>query len=328
MLKLKYLFENFDLAKEALKNWTHDTDTLDEMLARFRISSNAIYPFLQEGKLCFLRLAPIEEKQEQNVFGEIEFINYLLLHNYPALEPLKAISGEDCLKLSTPWGEYYAAAFKGVRGVQIENTGMSNEIMYAYGNALGRLHALSAEFVPTTKKWTHLEALDWIADTLSTYHAPNAVVLALSALREELRLPPMQEDTYGLVHYDFEPDNVFYNQETKACAVIDFDDGMYHWYALDIEQVFGSLSDELSGDALEAAQNEFIKGYQEEHSYSEEMRSALPLMHRFIQLYGYARLIRCVAERFDNEPEWLEKLREKLDSVIAAKEADLVGTAF
>lgn len=62
MLKLKYLFENYNLAKEALKNWEHDTDTLDEMLSQFRISSNAIYPFCQGGKVCFLRLAPTEEK--------------------------------------------------------------------------------------------------------------------------------------------------------------------------------------------------------------------------------------------------------------------------
>lgn len=40
MLKLKYLFENYDLAKEALKNWEHDEDTLDNMLSQFRISSN------------------------------------------------------------------------------------------------------------------------------------------------------------------------------------------------------------------------------------------------------------------------------------------------
>lgn len=49
MLKLRYLFENYDLAKEALENWKHDEDALDEMLPQFRISSNAIYPFCQGG---------------------------------------------------------------------------------------------------------------------------------------------------------------------------------------------------------------------------------------------------------------------------------------
>lgn len=324
MLKLKYLFENYDLAKEALKNWTHDDDTLNEMLSRFRISSNAIYPFCQNGKVCFLRLAPVDEKLEKNVLGEIEFINYLLGHDYPALEPIKAVTGEECLKLDTEWGEYYATAFKKVGGVQIEDTVMSNGIIYEYGKALGRLHSLSAEFMPKTKKWTHIEVLDWIEAILSEYNAPNNIVSALAALKGELSSLPLRQDNYGLIHYDFELDNVFYDKETKTCAVIDFDDGMYHWYALDVEQAFDSLEDELSGEVLEIAKNEFIRGYKEEHCYTEEMKMSHPLMRQFINLYGYARLIRCVAEKFTDEPEWLVELRKKLERVILEKETSIL----
>ena len=53
MLKLKYLFENFELAKLALTNWEHDEDTLDEYLKYFRISSNAVYPFSIRGQPLF-----------------------------------------------------------------------------------------------------------------------------------------------------------------------------------------------------------------------------------------------------------------------------------
>lgn len=325
MLKLKYLFENYDLAKEALKNWEYDDINLDEMLSQFRISSNAIYPFCQDGKVCFLRLAPVEEKLEKNILGEIEFINYLIKHAYPALEPIKTLTGEESLKLNTKWGEYYATAFKKVCGVQIEDTDMSNEIMYEYGKALGRLHSLSAEFMPKTKKWTHIEVLNWIESVLSEYNAPNDIVSTLATLKSELSLIPIQKDSYGLVHYDFELDNVFYDKESKTCAVIDFDDGMYHWYALDIEQVFDSLEAELSGESFERAKNEFIRGYQEEHCYTKEMKMLHPLMRRFINLFGYAQLIRCVSEKFVNEPAWLVELREKLDKAISEKETSILS---
>ena len=106
MLKLKYLFENYGLAKEALENWEHDEDTLDRMLSQFRISSNAIYPFCQNGEVCFLRLSPLEEKMENNVFGEMEFIRYLLERGYPALKPIGTKTGELCLKLDTEWGQF------------------------------------------------------------------------------------------------------------------------------------------------------------------------------------------------------------------------------
>lgn len=49
MLKLKYLYENYDLARFALKNWECDKETLNDCLQHFRISSNAVYPFLWHG---------------------------------------------------------------------------------------------------------------------------------------------------------------------------------------------------------------------------------------------------------------------------------------
>ena len=77
MLQLKYMFENYELAKHALTNWNHDEESLDAYLKYFRISSNAIYPFKGCGKRCFLRLAPVEEKQEENLRGELAFLQYL-----------------------------------------------------------------------------------------------------------------------------------------------------------------------------------------------------------------------------------------------------------
>ena len=324
VLKLKYLFENYDLAKEALENWEHDNDTLDKMLSQFRISSNAIYPFFQNDEVCFLRLSPFDEKMEKNVFGEMEFINYLLACGYPALKPVRTKSGEVCLKLDTEWGRFYATAFSRVDGVPIEDTEMSNEILFEYGKTLGKLHSLSSKYDPKTKKWTHSEVMDWIASVLLEYNAPDYVVSELIAVKSELDGLPANHNNYGLVHYDFELDNVFYDKEKKTCSVIDFDDGMYHWFVLDIEQVFDSLEDELSGESLQSARSEFIRGYKEERRYTREMDESRPLMRRFINLYSYARLIRCVAEKLADEPEWLVELREKLGKSILKKEANML----
>lgn len=324
MLKLKYLFENYDLAKEALENWEHDHDPHDKMLSQFRISSNAIYPFCQNGEVCFLRLAPCDEKMEKNVFGEMEFINYLLACGYLALKPVRTKTGEICLNLDTAWGRFYATAFSRVDGVPIEDAEISNEIMFEYGKALGKLHSLSSKYVPKTKKWTHNEALDWTASVLKEYNAPDYVVSELIAIRSELDGLPANHNNYGLVHYDFELDNVFYDKEKKTCSVIDFDDSMYHWFALDIEQAFDSLKDKCSGESLQSARSEFIRGYKEEHQYTQEMDEARPLMRRFINLYGYARLIRCVAEKFADEPAWLVELRGKLGKSILQKEANML----
>lgn len=324
MLKLKYLFDNVDLAKLALANWTFDRDTLDQDLSMYRISANAIYPFRQNGNICFLRLAPTEEKLEKNLLGELEFIQYLLSHEYPSLEPIKALSGDVLLKLNTPWGEYYASAFRRVNGIPLERTAMTHDILHHYGKALGKLHALSSEFTPGIKKWSHLEALQWIRDVLKEYNAPKAAFSELDAIAFGLAALPIHKNNYGLTHYDFELDNVFYDNSSNSCWVIDFDDGMYHWFALDIEQVFEALADRFNEHELESARSTFIKAYRTEFVYPEEAEASLPLMRRFIDLYKYARLIRCVAEMGEQEPPWMVGLRSKFGDIVKRIELQMI----
>lgn len=323
MLKLRHLFENVELAKTALQSWEHDAETLDEMLSNYRISSNAIYPFKQKEEVCFLRLAPVDEKFEKNILGELEFINYLVTNDYPALIPIPTFNNETYIQFSSPWGEYFASAFRKVPGVQIDDIELTEEVLKAYGKALGQLHFLSSRFTPMNAKWSHDEALHWIEMTLNEYKASIVVIRELNEVKKSLSQISMSPENYGLIHYDFESDNVFYDETTQTCSVIDFDDGMYHWYALDLEQVFDSLGEMLEEEKLTHAKDTFIQAYQTEFDVSKETESLFPLMRRFVNLYRYARLIRCVSDVFENEPEWLVGLRKKLNSIIDRYETSL-----
>ncbi|WFR65724.1 hypothetical protein P9222_00285 [Paenibacillus amylolyticus] len=66
MLTLKYLFQHNDLAEMILKNWNYDPESLD-MFQYYRISSNAVYPFREQGEVRLLRFAPVEEKSESTL---------------------------------------------------------------------------------------------------------------------------------------------------------------------------------------------------------------------------------------------------------------------
>ena len=89
MLPLKYLFENYDLTKEALTRYAHSERHLDRLLADFRISSNAIYPFRteDEARICVLRLSPITEKSPREVESEL-----------PSASPVSTITRTNLLK--------------------------------------------------------------------------------------------------------------------------------------------------------------------------------------------------------------------------------------
>lgn len=302
MMKLRYLFENFDLARLALENYAHDEQTLDLYLRHFRISSNAVYPYANNGVRCFLRLAPVEEKQLEMVEAEIAYIQYLRQAGYPAMKPIPDCGGRLASLLDSPWGTYCVSAFEGVPGRPMEEA--LPDGLFEMGRTLGWMHVLSREYQPIKQRPDHRQILMDVRRMLEENHAPAKTLERLDELSKALKALPVTRETYGLLHYDFEPDNVFWNGET--CSVIDFDDAMLGWFALDVEQALEELGEE--GAAT------FMQGYLSISPFTEEMEAQRPLMRKFIQLRGYARLLHCLNDEIPDPPGWMVELRQKLNT--------------
>lgn len=314
MLKFKYLFDNRELANMILNYWEYDHDD-PNLLKYYRISSNAIYWCKNKGNTFFLRFAPAEEKSKEKILAELEFLKYLKNSGYSSAETILSKAGNELETVNTPWGKYYASAFKKASGTQLERIHLTNDIVFGFGKALGKLHKLSSEFNPVNNKrgdWK--ESFDWMEDILSAFPDETAAKNEISLLRNYFSKLPATKDNFGLVHYDFELDNVFYDEVSKTYTAIDFDDSMYHWYALDIEQSLDSLKEEIQEDQIEPLTNDFIKGYLSEYDISDEMLKMLPVFRRYIDLYNYVRILYSSEEKWDNEPDWLVELRGKLDN--------------
>lgn len=310
-MKLKYLFKNFDLAEMIVKNW--DYDNL-EYFKYFRISSNAIYPFSNQGKVYFLRISPIDEKSEKNMLAELEFLGYLRDNNYAATQAKPSKNGRELEIVNTPWGWYYAAVFPRVRGKALGDIEITDDITLQWGRALGKLHRLSREYKPAiSRRNTWKDQLEWIKRLLKELPDETDAMREADKLTEIFQTIPVTEDNYGLVHYDFESDNIFYDRDTNEIIPIDFDDSMYHWYVMDVEQVLDNIKNELSGERAEEVSKIFLKGYNCEYSVSEEAIEQLPVFRRFANLYAHARVLRSLGEKWDNEPECLTALRVKLN---------------
>ncbi|MDO9086049.1 MAG: phosphotransferase [Anaerolineaceae bacterium] len=266
MLKFRYLFNNPDLAHMLVKNWEYDEDS-EELFQYFRISANAIYPMKIYGNICYLRFSPVSEKSEENLLAELAFIEYLRNQRYPAMEAIKSISGDQLVRKETDWGEYYACVFKQVEGKQISQTDFNDEIMIAYGIALGELHSLSKKYQnPSVKRWSHNDVFDWIEKTLTGLGSDQKPIRELTLLRSEFDQLTINQENYGLIHFDFEPDNVFYDETSQRCSVIDFDDAMYHWYVMDIVKALDAINDEMGTEDCSLQEEVFLDGYRSVHN--------------------------------------------------------------
>lgn len=316
MLKFRYLFNNQDLAEMLVKNWEHDSESL-ELFKYFRISANAIYPFKKDGESCFLRFRPLTEKGEEILVAELEFLKYLRYHGYPVVEIVDTKEGSGFVRKETPWGEYTGCVFRQMPGKQISQTSFDDEVLFAYGSALGELHALSKKFEPIrASRWSHTDVMDWMERELSQLASNSEALDELVEIRKQLSQLPQHNLVYGLIHYDFEPDNVFFDESNYRCSVIDFDDAMYHWYVMDIVQALAAIKDELSRDDISHQEKIFLEGYNQKFILDSELLNYQDLFRRFARLYQYTRVRRAMGESWENEPSWMVNLREQLSGLL------------
>lgn len=312
MLKLKYLLDNPELAKVLVKHWEHDAESL-ELFQYFRISSNAIYPFRAKGQIHLLRFAPIEEKNAACVMAELDFIDYLKGYGIPVLEAVPSKNGKYLEQVETPWGTYLSSVFKRVDGQQLGELPLTYEMCKMQGVSLANLHKASSAYKPKHScRLSYAECFTSM-DSLLKGKSQEALARAeLQLLSESFEQLGKDCDSYGLIHYDFELDNLFYDKNQQKMSIIDFDDSMYHWYAQDVYLALKSIreeSDPIDSVELERA---FLSGYESVRPMPEAYETHRELFERFSNLYKYCRILKATEEPLVDEPEWMKELRVHL----------------
>ena len=179
-----------------------------------------------------------------------------------------------------------------------------------WGRSLGEYHNASAGYrddrIPSWK--------DHITTIRRVLPASEVVVLReLDSVEASMECLHVDDANYGLVHYDFELDNIRWNDGVPG--LMDFDDFVYMWYAADmiigISELYEDSVDRI--DLEDERFQAFLRGYRSVRPLSDETLANLPLFLRFDSLYGYSRIYRSTEEGpIEGEPQWTTDLRDKL----------------
>ncbi|MEP7357375.1 MAG: phosphotransferase [Anaerolineales bacterium] len=140
-------------------------------------------------------------------------------------------------------------------------------------------------------------------DAASLLREWNALSEALSAL-------PMDDGRLGLIHFDFDLDNLVWH--AGGIGVLDFDDCARYWYAADIAL---ALRDLFSGgvDLSHPSFRMFIEGYRSQNALEEAAIQQMPLFLRLSKLVQYGRMARALdMAEGGSYPDWLVGLEAKL----------------
>ena len=301
---------NSPFAEEIAKLWGYDERTLKF----FRASANFLYIFQNKGQDYFLRFKSAEEKSEEKIKAEIKILNYLDKYLSNTVKAVKSLNNRYVETVETELGTYHAVVFERLQGKQYEIEELNLDQYYKWGKALGELHKNSNN-IPTDitnrrNSWqNHIKFIDNNLPENET-----AAIKELKEIEQWLKGLEITEQNYGLIHFDFELDNLVWND--GKINILDFDDSANYWYVGDIAFALRDLF-KNGVDLNNKYFKGFITGYESEHSLDRNILSDLSWFMKLHNLFTFTKLLRTIdISNSDKYPEWLLKLRRKLTGVV------------
>lgn len=304
---------NDAFAQSLLQFWEYDEGTL----RLWRASSNFVYVFERNQVQYFLRISFEHDNSLEQIRAELEFMQYLKTNGFPTVTSIQSKNKKLIETLSTPEGTYFAVVFNAANGFNLDEDTITEKQMEEWGKSLALLHCLSKTYEPVCdKRKSWLDTVQFMESVFKKYPGEELALQELSEITNWLQSLSTDNDVFGLIHYDFQLDNLFFKEDNYPhFNVIDFDDAIYHWYALDIVT---ALDDFIDADDPQSKllTHSFLNGYRTKMILDNDVEAQFPQFQRYANLYKYARLLETLDYgEINDTPTWFDDLKGKLISV-------------
>ena len=276
-----------------------------EALERFGVQSEQvkaldgfesfIYEYTKDGREYILRVSHSSRRSANMIKGETEWINYLVDRGVSASRAISSLNGTlvEIIEAGDAANSYFSAAsFVKAPGGRPMREDWQNGLMVTLGQTLGRMHALTKDYIPSDPAYRRPDWFLELAGFAEKYlpASDQIIIDKFNQLREHLKTLPTDRDAFGLVHIDAHGGNFFLDQ--GKITLFDFDDCQYNWFAADLAiALFYVLSHDCTGaEKLEHARKAYAQlllGYSRENSLDPEWLKRIPLFlkQREIDLY-------------------------------------------
>lgn len=307
------------IASLMLAHWAHDVGTCDPV----RYSSNFVFTFTEAGQRRFLRVADDRERSRSAIAAELDLLVWLSTEGLNVASPIQSRRGTLIETVDTGHGVFHGVVFPVLAGVHLGIDELDQAGFETWGKALGRLHAALRRYhgVSAGDRWSWQDQLALIAAGIPL--AETAVQREASDLVASLAAMPAGSAHQGLIHFDFELDNLLWGE--RGIGIIDFDDCAHHWYAADIAFALRDLFDHGAGIGHPSVRS-FLHGYGAQQAIDDMLLSSLPVFSRMARLTAYARIVRSLDLPADaNLPPWIEDLQHRFRLMAQRYQASLVS---
>jgi Ser/Thr protein kinase RdoA (MazF antagonist) len=186
------------------------------------------------------------------------------------------------------------------------------EYFQDWGRMLGQMHHLAKSYLPKNNlevrpDWFELHSAkslyeEQMEESLPTVHSKiQAFWLELQALQRD-------DNSYGLIHGDFNDGNFTIDYENGDMTVFDFDDCCYFWFAYELGSAWEGGIGRTMFQGLKKRQafmkhymEQVLEGYDRENSLSADWLSRLPMFIRLIQIEEFLHFFQYIDDNEDEE---------------------------
>ncbi|WP_341280589.1 phosphotransferase [Paenibacillus sp. FSL H8-0537] len=300
---------------------------------------NVVYNCEKEGSPSkILRIAFLPDRSREDILGETEYIRYLFEHGGSVSNVISSRKGNLLEEISHNNHTFFVCLFEKAKGkMLVENNyryregAPITEYYYNCGKVLGKLHQISKGYVPTHQRYSFFDKYNveyiekWIPGSLSLLK--ERLVELLMTLKELDR----NQDTFGMIHFDYNDGNYSIDFDNGQITVYDFDNSCYCWYMYDLADLWthglGWIKFEPDADKRKKFMNDYFEkvlaGYRSETKIENSMLDNLPL---FIKVTLMENIIDAFEVMRNNGEE--PKCDEELSYLIKCLEDDIPHKGF
>ena len=248
---------------------------------------------------------------KEDFLAETEYIRYLHDNGGNVGNIIDSLQGNLVEEINCIGHAFFVVLFDKAKGKTFADNdyeylkGVSiTEYYFNCGKTLGRLHQLSKEYTPTHKRCDFFDkfSVEYIDKLIPNSY--SLLKMKMFDLLKALGNLSKDQETFGMVHFDFNDGNYFIDFNTGQITVYDFDNSCFCWYLFDLASVWkngtGWIQHEENSDKRREFMDGYFKivldGYRSETVIDDSMLDNLPIFFKANLVEGIVSHFECIRD--------------------------------
>lgn len=212
------------------------------------------------------------------------------------------------------------------KAVDVRNPDEWNETLWEeMGRTLGKMHTAAKEYneiqLEYRRKTAFVSNQEQLENSLDPIEDKD-IILKFEKLKAKLDKLPKENNSFGLIQYDFHCDN--FNIDNGDIIVYDFDDSYYFFFMYDLAASIHEAIWDVPDKEKQVFASRFIsslwKGYSEEYSLERKWLEYLPDFLKWREFDIYITLVETYKDRsasprlLEAITDWILEFKQRIES--------------